>query len=365
MGISKMISKFDIKVIGKISKEKQIIISDNVATKITSEFNFMNYEQIYAKLMASKMYIAIMPEGMAESIYSYEEDILFINDKEELNNISKELLYECIHAMQEIRNQKGNIKQLGQCMVSDYKIHTMSLNEAAILYITQRIFKEEIEYIEAYGIKAKTYSPNNYPLICNILLQLLFILNKEILVKSTLNSTNEFLIKVVEEIGEGSYANIRSNLEEMLYTSEEIIGIKRSLKNNTSDGDIEEINKQLNRIHEKETIIGRLYMDSQMSIFTMYFNNVFNRIKTITDIQKYREKLQEYKELIGVYTNKNQEYFLEYYDGYCKEKEQKLIQKEKEIKRRNDLALTVISNNIISQIFTKIKKAIVKILKKV
>lgn len=365
MGISKILNKFDIKVIGKVSKEKQIIISDNVATKITNEFNFIDYGDIYTKLMKAKMYIAIMPEGMAKSIYSYEEDILFISDEEDLNNISKELLYECIHAMQEIRDEKGNIKQLGQCIVSNYKIHTMSLNEAAIIYITQKIFEEQTQYIEAYGIKAKTYSPNNYPLICNILLQLLFTSNKKTLVKSTLNSSNEFLIKVVEEIGESSYATIRNNLEEMLYISEEIIGIKRSLKNNTSDGDIEEINKQLNRIHEKETIIGRLYMDSQMSIFTMYFNNVFNRIKTITDIQKYRKKLQEYKELIGVYTNKNQEYFLEYYDGYCKEKEQKLIQKETEIKRKNDLALTVISNNIISQIFTKIKKAIVKVLKKV
>ena len=313
MGISKILKKFDIKVIGKVSKEDQIIISDNVATKITNKFNFIDYGYIYTKLMRAKMYIAIIPKGMTRAIYSYEEDTLFISDEEDLNNISKELLYECIHTMQDIRDKKGNVKQLGQCIFSDYKVYAMALNEASILYITQKIFEEEIKYIEAYGIKAKTYSQNSYPLICNIVLQLLFISNEKTLVQSTLKSTDEFLIQGIEEIGESSYVTLQNNLDEMLYASEEIIGIKRNLKNNTSDGNIEEINKQLNRIYEKEAQIRRLYMDSQMSIFTMYFDRLYNRIQTLSDIKIYKNKLQNYKELIGFYTNDNQEYFLQYY----------------------------------------------------
>ncbi len=365
MGISKILKKFDIKVIGKVSKEEQIIISDNVATKITNKFNFIDYGYIYTKLMRAKMYIAIIPEGMTRAIYSYEEDTLFISDEEDLNNISKELLYECIHTMQDIRDKKGNVKQLGQCIFSDYKVYAMALNEASILYITQKIFEEEIKYVEAYGIKANTYSPNSYPLICNILLQLVFISNEKTLVKSTLNSTDEFLIDGIEEIGESSYVNIQNNLDEMLYASEEIIGIKRSLKNNTSDGNMEEINKELNRIYEKEAEIRRLYMDSQMSIFTMYFDRLYNRIQTLSDIKIYKNKLQNYKELIGFYINDSQEYFLEYYAGYYKTKEEKLEEKEAQIKRKNDLALTVVSDNIIVQIFNKIKKAIARIIKRV
>lgn len=365
MGISKILKKFDIKVIGKVSKEDQIIISDSVATKITNKFNFIDYGYIYTKLMKAKMYIAIIPEGMTRAIYSYEEDTLFISDEEDLNNISKELLYECIHTMQDIRDKKGNVKQLGQCIFSDYKVYAMALNEASILYITQKIFEEEIKYVEAYGIKANTYSPNSYPLICNILLQLLFISNEKTLVKSTLNSTDEFLIEGIEEIGESSFVNIQNNLDEMLYASEEIIGIKRSLKNNTSDGNMEEINAQLNKIYEKEALIRRLYMDSQMSIFTMYFDRLYNRMQTISDIKIYKDKLQNYKELIGFYTDNQQEYFLEYYEGYYRTKEEKLKEKEAEIKRKNDLALTVVSDNIIVQIFNKIKNAIARILKRV
>ncbi len=364
MGISKILKKFDIKVIGKLTKEQQIIISDNVATKISNRFKYIDYGYIYIKLMRAKMYIAIIPKGMSKAIYSYEEDTLFISDEEDLNNMSKELLYECIHTMQDIRDKKGKVKQLGQCIFSDYKVYAMALNEASILYITQKIFEEEIKYVEAYGIKANTYSPNSYPLICNILLQLLFLSNEKTLVKSTLNSTDEFLIEGIEEIGESSYVTIQNNLDEMLYASEEIIGIKRSLKNNTSDGNMEEINKELNRIYEKEAEIRRLYMDSQMSIFTMYFDRLYNRVQTISDIQIYRKKLEDYKELIGFYTNESQEYFLEYYEGYYKEKEKKLIEKEAEIKRKNDLALTVVSDNIIVQIFRQIKNTIAKMLKK-
>ena len=70
MAISKLLKKFDIKVIGKLTKEEQIILSDNVATKISNEFNYIDYGYIYTKLMKAKMYTAIIPEGITSAIYS-------------------------------------------------------------------------------------------------------------------------------------------------------------------------------------------------------------------------------------------------------------------------------------------------------
>lgn len=360
MGISKLLKKFDIKVIGKVTKEQQIIISDNVATKISNKFNYIEYSYIYTKLMKAKMYIAIIPEGITRAIYSYEEDTLFISDEEDLNFVSRELLYECIHAMQDIRNNKGKIKQLGQCIFSDFKVYAMALNEASIQYIVAKIFNDEEKYVEAYGIKAKTYSPNKYPLICNILKQLLFFSKEETLVKSTIYSTDEFIIDGIEEIGEASYVNIQKNLDEMLYASEEIIGTKRKIREETKEGNIEDIDKALNKIYEKEVAIRKLYMDCQMNIFTMYFDRLFNRIENLQDIKYYKNKIEDFKDLIGFYTNEEQEYFLEYYKGYYEKKQEKLILKEAEIKRRNDLALTVVSDNPIMQIFSKIKNIIIR-----
>lgn len=356
MGISKLLKKFDIKVIGKLTKEQQIRLSDNLATKISNEFNYIDYGYIYTKLMKAKMYIAIIPEGITRDIYSYEENTLFISDEEDLNFISKDLLYECIHAIQDIINKKGKLKQLGQCIFSDFKVYAMALNEASIQYIVSKIFGEEEKYIEVYGIKANTYSPNKYPLVCNILKQLLFFSKEEILVKSTIYSTDNFILDGVEQIGESSYTNIQKNLDEMLYASEEIIGIKRRIKEKSRDGYLEEINSELNRIYEKEVIIRKLYMDCQMSILTMFFDKLYNKIENLQDIKNYKNKLENFKELIGFYINGEQEYFLEYYKGYYKNKEEKLILKEAEIKSKNDLALTVVDNNIVIQIFKKIKK---------
>lgn len=205
MNINKLLKKFDIKIISKLKKEEQIILSDNVATKISNKFNYIDYGYIYTKLMKAKMYIAIVPEGITSAIYSYKDDTLFISDTEDINTISKELLYECIHAVQDIRSRKGKIKQLGQCIFSEFKVYAMALNEASIQYIVAKIFDEEKRYIEAYGIKINTYSKNKYPLICNILLQLLFMSKEETLVKSTIYSTDEFIIDGIEEIGETSF----------------------------------------------------------------------------------------------------------------------------------------------------------------
>lgn len=360
MGISKLLKKFDIKVIGKVTKEQQIIVSDNAATKISNIFEYIEYGYIYKKLMQIKMYIAVIPKEMTRAIYSYEENTLFISDEEDLNFISKELLYECIHAIQDIKDKDGKTKQLGQCIFTEYKVYAMALNEASIQYIVSKIYEDEIKEVEAYSIKLKTFSPNKYPLICNLLLQLLYTTDEQILVKSTINSNDNFILECVDNLGEGTFKSVQSNLDDMLYASEEILGIKKKIKN----GENVKLEKELNKINEKETLIRKLYMDCQMMIFTTYFDKLYNRLETIQEMKKYMNELVNYKKLLGSYLDKNQEYFTQYYEGYYKKREEKLIEKEEMIKIKNDNALTVVSTNPMTTMFNKIKLAISKILKK-
>ena len=358
MSVARILKEFDIKPIAKVTKEQQIVLADNVATMISNKFNYIDYGYIYKKLMAAKMYIAIIPSGITRAIYLYEEDTLFISDEEDINSVSEELLYECIHAVQDIRNRKGKIKQLGQCIFTDFKVYAMALNEASVQYIVSRILNREDKYIEAYGIKANTYGINKYPLICNIVKQLLFFSDEKPLVKSTIYSTDEFIVDGVEEIGEGSFETIQDNLDQMLYASEEIIGIKNKLKQEGSNS--KDHDEELNRLYKIEDLIRKLYMDSQMAIFTMYFDRLYNRIENLQDIKYYRNRLEDYKDLIGFYTNERQEYFLEYYENYYNNKEEQLVLKEDEIKRKNDLALTVVEENRITKIFNRIKDMIYK-----
>ena len=358
MGVDKTLKTFGIKVIARVTKEQQIIISDNVATKISNEFNYIDYGYVYKKLMIAKMYIAQIPEGLSRAIYMYEEDTLYISDEEDINNISEELMHECIHTIQDIRDKKGNVKQLGQCIFSEFKVYAMALNEASIQYIISKMYDKEIEFAQAYGIKAKTYSTNRYPLICNIILQLLYIASPEKLVTSTIYSKDSFIIDCIESLGgELSFTNIQSNLDDMLYASEKITGLKRDAKK----GELEDAEKIVKQIYEQEELIRRLYMDCQMSIFTMYFDRLYGNLETTEDIEYYKKKLEGYEDLFGTFVNKDEEYFSRYYQNYCAGKFEKLKEMELEIEKRNNLALTVVSENVIEQLFKKIKKLFLKV----
>ena len=230
MRFSKLLNRFDIDVIKEISNEEHHILARNVAKIISNKFNYIEYGYVYEKLMIAKIYIADLPEGITNAIYSYEEDTLLISMHEDLSHVSEELLYECIHAIQDIRNKKGEIRQLGQCFFSDFKVYAIAINEACVQYIVAQIFGKEDKIVEAYGVRARTYSPSKYPLICNILEQMLFVSDERKLVESTIYSNEDFILDQMDELGEANYANIRNNLDAMLYASEEIINGKARIK---------------------------------------------------------------------------------------------------------------------------------------
>ena len=221
------------------------------------------------------------------------------------------------------------------------------------------MFGKEDKIIEAYGIKAKTFSPNKYPLLCNILEQMLFVSDEEKLVESTIYSNDDFIIDQMEELGEANYANIRNNLDEMLYASEEIINSKGKMKLLGCED-----SEELNKIHEKEEFINRIYMDCQMSICTVYFNRLFKKIDNSLDIKLYRASLNEFRGLLGFSKGVNQGYQLDYYDEYYKNKLTELKVKEQEIKRKEAVALIRVSDNLISKMFSRVRNAIFRLLNK-
>lgn len=348
MKLNKILKKLDITLVRKLSKEEQITIADNVATMISDKFNYIDYGYIYTKLTAAKMYTAKIPEGISDVLYLYELDTLLINYVENLNTVSEVMLYQCIHALQDIRNKKGMIKQLGQCTFTEFKTYAIALNEASIQYMVSRIFDYQEQEVEAYGIRAKTFGTNKYPLICNILKQLLFITREETLVKSTINSLDEFIIEVIEELGEGAFSTVRNNLDDMLYASEEIIDIKRKIKKEEDDS--QQIDEALKRINNIENLMKKTYVNTQLLIFTTYFDKLFKRIETLEDTEYYLNKLNEYKNIMGTVID-NSEDIDKFYDDYYKDKKEKINSKKESIINKEQLALMIVSKNKIVRIF--------------
>ena len=112
MKFNKLLKRFDIRVINEIAAKDHTRIADNVAKIISNTFNYIEYGYVYTKLLNARMYIADFPEKISNAIYSYEEDTLFISQYEDLSDVSENLLYECIHAVQDLRNKKGEIQRL-------------------------------------------------------------------------------------------------------------------------------------------------------------------------------------------------------------------------------------------------------------
>ena len=356
MSINKILKDLNIGVIEKVDDISKNRIAEEIAQKIVQIFKYIDYNYIITKINKLQIYTAKIPEGITRALYSYEDDALYISEEFYNKEYNDEILHEYVHSIQDVRDKKENIRRLGQCIFSEFKVYGMALNEACVQYIVSELKQEKEEKIEAYGINAMTYSKNKYPLICNLVEQLLFTTNKEILVKSTIYGTDEFLDECIEQIGEINFSNVQSNLDDMLYASEEIIKIKNDIKQFAQKDDF------IQKTIENEEIIKKIYIDTQTIIFTSYFDRMFMRIENLYDIQFYEKKLEQYKYIMGDLINNN--LFEEYYESYCFKMKVKLEEKRNSILRKENLSLMVVSNNKIIQFFRKIKSILSKILEK-
>lgn len=355
MDLKQAIKKYDITDIAQINEEQHIRLARKVAEMISNKFNYIDYDYIYNKMMAAKVYIGHIRNISNKAIYAFDDDSLIIDKNQDLNEMTRELLFECVHTIQDRRNKKGELQQLGQITLTTFKEYAIAINETAVQYIVSKTLENKKISTEVFGIKVNTFHTDKYALICNILEQLKFVIGENQLVKSTIYATDDFIVDGYDAITKTIFDNVQNNMDKMLFAEEEIQTLKRNI---TEDN--KEQNKKL--IYENEELIKSLYMDSQMSIFTSHFDTIYKRIQTLLDLTYYKAKLEEYKGLIGVDSNKEKDYMMQYYERYCENKRKELTIKEVQIKAKNNVALTVVSNNIIIKVLTKLREAASRLL---
>ena len=353
MKLKQTIKEYNIQDVREISEKDHIGLAKIVSSKITSKFGFIDYLYIYNKMLDAKIYIVKIPEDITKAIYVYDEDTLLIDESESLTNISQKLLYECVHAVQDVRDKNGNLQRLGLYNFSPLSADSIALNEVAIQYIVARVFEVPNKETTKFDVIANTYDEITYPLICNIMKQLIFVIGEKTLIKSTIYGQEDFVIDGYDAIGRNNFVSIEHNLDKMLYLEEEISYI---LSQDKTD-----------EVEERQKKIVDFYIDCQKIILKVYFDRLFNRIDMLIDISYFRAKIEEFEKLIGYKKNPSnpEEDMKEYYKKYKEDKYQKILIKEAEIKRKNNLALTVVSGNVIIQMFRKIRHLASRIFKKV
>ena len=324
------LKKLGIEVIEKVKDIDVVDIANQVSSKLIitfpkSNLDFMN---IYTILISTNMYYANIKENMSKANFYYKNSNIYFSKEIDIENIDEYLFHECIHKIQEHKNKKNKLTRMGICEINELSIKAMALNEAAIQYITTKCLENNEKIINVYDISFVTKS-NYYPILTSLISQIALLIGDNILVDSTINSNEDFKIEMIDEFGEKNYVLIERNFEEILNSKNEIL----------NNGENVEILSQK---------IKQMYLKTMNVIYTSYFDNLLCRINTEIEAEFAIQKLIYYNEFIK--ENSGYEDFLIYFDKM----KLKFENKKNEIK--NSMALVVIKQNKILNIFKRLKK---------
>lgn len=337
MQVNKYFKQLNIEPIAEVDIRKKCEFANKAAMIIVDKF--MNYNLDYLKIVEilqhTQIYTARIPENLSPVNYSYLDGNLYISENLDLDIYNEFVLHEVIHRIQEYRNKKKKLIQLGLCDILETNIKGLALNEAAVQYIVQKVLNGTNQIIEVYGMKIPTVSKNYYPILTNLIQQIAFVLGEEKLVDSTLNSNNEFKYATIDTLGENTYYEIQNNFDKLMEAKNQILK-----------------NKNPTIINENIELIKKIYIDTQNKVLTSYFNKEFKTIKNTEELKKYNNKLLEYREYVG--TSEGQVLYFEYY----RDMQDKIKDKEESLQNK---ALIIVKENKIVKIFKGIKKYIEKL----
>ena len=366
MNDKKIFELTGINAIKEIEFEVKEEIADTIANLLAREFEKLNYREVKAKLLKTPMYIAEVPKQYYGVVFLHDNSTIYIDSKIDILDLSERVIHEFIHAIQIVKDKKNNIQKVGVCEFNEFKATGIGLNEAAVQYITSKIANKEYKYVEKYEVVAKTYNEERYPLMCNLILQLIYVTGENVFLDSILNSKEDFEYKIMENCGEGVYITIVNGLDKMLYAEEENIQLFQLLEKykQTSNANTDytvteqEVYKTMAKIETNRKAIKDTYIKLENLILNSYFNKYFSRIETLDDIITYRKDLYNYKEIYGMNSFDNE--YNKYYANKIKELEEKRIN----IMRKSGQFSLVKTDNKILNIFSKIRVTLLKLFKR-
>ncbi len=296
MGIESNLRKEGIKVTEELDKIKVNTIAKNVAQKIVAAFPELDFKlgEVFIKLSQLKMYYAEVPKGFSEANYFYKNTSIYFNQEVPIDKIENYAVHECIHYLQERKDKAGFLLRLGLCDLTQYKVHGLALNEAAVQYATAKATKEPKDNVKYYGISFDTISPTCYPLICNLIAQMAYVTGEKILFDSTFNSNNNFKEAFIKKTSEEAFYTLEKNFDKILKLEEDLLKLnnKMELSDNLNSG----LNKKRLKIKNN---IQSTFMESQNLIITSYFDTAFEKITNLEEVENYRRSLYNYKDLVG------------------------------------------------------------------
>ena len=311
MNIEQELKKDGIEIVGRLDTLSINTLAKDVSEKICKTFPRAHFvsSQLFIELSRIPMYIARMPEGFAEANYFYKNSSIYFKQGVPLDELEKFAIHEFIHYIQEVRDNKGNVIRLGLCDFTEFTTYGMALNEGAVQLATAKILNQGQDIVKYYDISLPTTSPSYYPLLCNLVQQLAYLVGNDVLFDSTFFSTDQFKLNLIDVCGKKFFFKIQDNLDSILNIEEKIIQLNQRLVEDDCEG--MKAQKIASKISDYKKKLKNTFIETQNIIFTSYFDNEFKKLSTTEAIEIYRAKLYNYKNYIGITENYNS--FNDYY----------------------------------------------------
>lgn len=321
MSIKSDLRKDGIEVIEKLDTLKINSIAMNISKKICDTFPEyeLNQNNLFIRLSRLNMYKAKMPDGMAEANYFYKNTSIYFNEHIKDEDIEEFAMHECIHYLQEVKDNRNYLIRMGLCDYTEFKVYGLGLNEAAVQLMSSKINATPKEYVKYFGISFETISPSYYPLECCLVNQLAYIIGEDVLFESTINSNDNFKNKICQAITPKTFLTIQNSIDDILSAEENII------KLNNKIAEVDDRNKRVDgmikKIDELKHEIFLTFMRTQNLIISSYFDRELDKIYDIQELGNYRKKLYSFKDYLG--SAEGYSFFNDYYVNKMEQLEEK------------------------------------------
>ena len=231
MSVESDLRKDGIEVIRKLDTLRINSIARNISIRLCETFpNFnLNQNDLFIKLSRLNMYIAKMPEGMAEANYFYKNTSIYFNEHIADEDLEEFAIHECIHYIQEIKDKNNYLLRMGLCDYTEFKIYGLGLNEASVQLMASKVISIPKDFVKYFNISFETTSPSYYPLECCLVNQLAYLIGEDVLFESTINSNNNFKNQFINATSYRDFMNIQNSIDVILEAEEEIIKINNKI----------------------------------------------------------------------------------------------------------------------------------------
>lgn len=309
MSVDSILKKEGISVVRKLNTLETNRIAKNISDKIDSHFSgyLLDYGNLFSKLSRIDMYLAKIPADSSCAKYLYTNNAIYFNDANKLSVAENSIfaIHECLHFIQTQKNEHGKAIRLG---LYDLAGFGLGINEAAVQYMASIIQETPISKEKYYDININTISPDYYPLECALLAEMIYFTQPYSLYQSTLNSDDTFKNTFIACSNKKAYEKIVNNLDTIIYLEDELYSYTVKLANTDKIKDYKTLDKIIQRKKEE---IKNLFFETQNTIIESCFTNLYNNITTLNDIEEFKNKLENFKNVL-CYTDN-----YDFYDTYC------------------------------------------------